>query len=122
MNYRLIPLFVLGVAILIAVANAQPIAAPENQENETVANAEFEGKVVRFSISGPKRGTGLVLTDVKLVKIGNRMMIVGTGADTGDDENWTTDVRIGFPWDSVTAYYAMTKKQFKKKALENRIL
>ena len=60
------------------------------------------------------------MTDVELIEIGNRLMIVGTGADTGDEENWTTGVRVGFAWDSVELYYAMTPKQFQAK-LESRV-
>lgn len=78
-------------------------------------DAEFDGKVVTIYFADPERGRGQILMDVALTEIGGRMMLVGTGADTGDDDDWTAGVRIGVAWDSVATYYAMTQKQYDEK-------
>ena len=77
--------------------------------------SEFDGKVVTVYLSGPEKRAGQILTDVELIELGGRTMIVGTGAETGHAKDWTTGVRIGLAWDSVQSYYAMTKEQFAEK-------
>ncbi|MCG8653961.1 MAG: hypothetical protein MI861_29245, partial [Pirellulales bacterium] len=62
--------------------------------------------------------SGQILTDVKIIEIAGRFVLVGTGADTGEEDDWTQDVRVGIPWDNVKSYYAMTPQQFDKKIKE----
>jgi len=77
--------------------------------------SEFDGKIVTVYFGDPTSGHGQILTDVSLTEIGGRMVLVGTGAHTPVDDNWTEGVRIGVAWDSVGTYYAMTKEQYDAK-------
>lgn len=89
------------------------------QDDASIPEAdEFEGKYVTVYVSDPLEGAGQILQDVELIRLGGRYMIAGTGADTGELDDWTAGVRVGIAWDSVTFYYVMTEKQFKEKLLE----
>ena len=81
--------------------------------------ADFEGRVVTIYFGDRARGRGHILTDVRLVKMGERVMIVGNGADRKEDDDWRVGIEFGVPWDSVTSYYSMTKKQYDRKLEEH---
>ncbi len=103
------------VAGLLFVMMANDRGTFAEQEIGVKRDGEFDGKIVAIYFGNPENGSGQILTDVSLTEIGGRMMLVGTGADTGDDDNWTAGVRMGVAWDSVATYYAMTKDQYDEK-------
>jgi len=104
----IVTLLLLSIAVLTTASVAQDAPAKQRMN-------EFAGKVVTVYLSDPQKGAGQILTDAELIEIGGRWMLVGTGADTGRDEDWTAGVRIGIAWDNVQIYYAMTEKQFDEK-------
>lgn len=115
----LTPLMLLAFVVL-AVGHLPRSVESNATENAAVpSNAEFAGKIVSVYISGPQQGSGQILEDVELITMGGRTILVGTGADTGEDDDWTVGVRAGIPWDSVMIYYAMTPQQFQKKIRES---
>ncbi len=75
----------------------------------------FVGKIVTVYTSAQGE-RGFVLTDVKLETIGGRMFMVGIGADTGAQDDWTKGLVISVAWDAVTTYMPMTPEQFKELA------
>lgn len=113
-------------ATLLIVASALLISSLIFQFNSTNAQDPkpklpqnvFDGKIVTIYTTGKKMRTGAILVNAELKEIGGRMMLVGAGADTGDDDNWTAGVQIGVAWDSVSTYYAMTPEQYEIKLKE----
>lgn len=117
MTTRLKPLAVavtLTALSVILVSISSPVGVSADPPPHEVKN-EFEGKVVTVYLSDPQEGTGQILTDAELLTIGGRLMLVGTGADTGVEGDWTSGLRVGIAWDSIDIYYAMTQKQFDEK-------
>ena len=115
MNRLLITFSILGVVAAIAATHAKPVDSPAIQEVKADPNSEFEGEFVMFFHDADKTRNGTFLTDVKLVEIGNRLMIVGTGADNKSETNKLIGYRVRFPWQSVSDCYSMTQKQFEDK-------
>ncbi|MFI5401483.1 MAG: hypothetical protein ACHQ1G_00890 [Planctomycetota bacterium] len=67
---------------------------------------------VYSSLEG-ERGRGLVMHTCSLRQVGGRTLLVGTCADTGGDEKWSSGVEAALPWDSVVLVYSMTREQFE---------
>lgn len=120
MMTRLLPSLVVTAVVFVAVLLSQNVAVSGQDAEAKEKTSEFDGKVVTVYLSTGSRKSGQILTDVKLIEVGGRMMITGTGADTEREDNWTTGVRIGLAWDSVQSYYAMTEEQYEKKVLEHQ--
>lgn len=100
----------LAAISLFAIVALNPTAFALQEQPESVD--EFEGKFVTVYYDA-ERVRGTVLKDVSLKEMGGRIMLVGTGVDTGDPDNWTAGVRIGMPWDTVEFFYALTPEQFE---------
>ena len=109
-------IIVLAFVVFASTAVSQMSLTVADEGN---AKPLFKDKVVTIYTSSGKN-SGDVLTNVKLQMVGGRMMITGIGADTGGDDDWTKGAEVGFPWETVTAYIAMTPEQFKK-ARANRL-
>lgn len=106
----------LSIALIGWAAMQTPTFAEEKAQS--TAEAEFDDKVVTIYFGDPSKGRGQILTDVSLMEIGGRMMLVGTGVETGHERDWTGGVRIGVAWDSIVTYYAMTQSQYEEKMKE----
>lgn len=114
----LTPLMLLAFLVL-AAGHLPPSLESNATENAAVSNhPEFAGKIVSVYISDPQQGSGQILENAELITMEGRTILVGTGADTGQEGDWTTGVRVGIAWDSVTMYYAMTPQQFQDKFKE----
>lgn len=116
---------VVFMAFLAVSAYWYSAASVEADEQLDVPRqSEFDGMYVTVYIEGSQRGTGQILTDAKIVEIAGRKILVGIGAETGHEKNWTQNVRIGIPWDSIKSFYAMTPDQFEdkmKKHVEDKV-
>jgi len=117
-NQTIVLLTAIAVIVLAALFLKSPTSLAQDKAEQPKVASEFEGKYVTVYLSGTRRGSGEVFTDAKLIKVGGRTMIVGTGADTGEADDWRIGLQIGVPWDSVSRYYVMTEEQFEKKILE----
>lgn len=86
------------------------------EEEPAGSKNPFAGKIVTVYLNGPTLENGEVIENAELREIGGRTVLVGTGADTGQEEDWTAGVDIGIAWDSVAMYYVMTREQFDEKS------
>ena len=92
---------VAAVALLVIATSIHSISAAAQSGNEKKKQDEFEGKIVTVYLHDADAHQGAVLTDVELIELGGRIMLVGTGADTGQENNWTAGTRVGLAWDKV---------------------
>jgi len=104
----LIPTSILALVLalfFVIPASQDATAAPLEKE-------VFEGKIMTLYVDDPLKGSGQVLRDVELKKIGDRWMVFGLGVSTGQAGEWDEDLIAGVAWDAVTAFYLMTPDEF----------
>ena len=94
------------------------LSSAEEDQGQPTENP-FAGKVVTVYLDGAAIQNGQVLENAEIKEVGGRTMLVGIGADTGQDGNWTAGVPVGVAWESVAMYYLMTREQFTKMAREH---
>jgi hypothetical protein len=108
----------LAFALLpIALSTGTKTAA---QNPAPVQNNIFEGKIVTAYLDDPLKGSGQVMKDARLEKIGDRWVLLGTGVSTGQPGEWDDGLIVGISWDSVTAFYVFTQAQFDEKIKDAR--
>ena len=114
MNFKKVLLAGLfGVAALsLALVSGTKISA---ESAAPVRNDIFHGKIVTAYLADPLKGTGQVLKDARLERIGDRWILLGTGVSTGQAGEWDEGLTAGVSWDDVTAFYIFTPEQFDEK-------
>lgn len=101
-------LALLTIALSTGTRTAAQNAAP-------VQNEIFHEKVVTAYLDDPLKGSGQVMKDARLEKIGDRWILLGTGVSTGQAGEWDEGLTAGISWDDVTAFYIFTPAQFDEK-------
>ena len=114
--HRTIAFVLVATALIFSAYNWVCVDVAADEALQFPGKTEFEGKIVTVYPNGSGEGSGQVMTDVEIVEVGKRLILVGTGADTGQEGDWTQDVRVGIPWENVRSYFAMTPEQFEKMA------
>src|SRR5262245_18174385 len=87
-RFRPIAIALAFATIALVVIAAFSSTGVAGDPTPTDVKNEFAGKIVTVYLSDPLTGNGEIMTDVELLTIGGRLMLVGTGADTGDDKEW----------------------------------
>lgn len=101
------------ISLMLAVAGTLIVSSATADDTKPIDDRNaFAGKVVTIYQSGTKSAGGHILVDVELKEICGRMILVGTGAETGRNENWAAGIQVGIAWDTVDTYFAMTHEQF----------
>jgi len=117
MKTTIFPLLMSCVVVLVAVllSLSMTTAAQDGNavEKKNEIESMFDGKYVSVYIKDSRKHSGQILTDAKLVEVGGKTMLIGWGADTERDANWTAGVRVGIAWESVNRFYVLTDEQFE---------
>lgn len=79
---------------------------------DSVNNEMFDGKIVTVYLDDPLDGSGQVMEEAKLHRIGDRWILMGKGVETGQPGEWDAGLTAGVPWDQVTSFYLFTPEQF----------
>lgn len=85
------------------------------QNDAPVQNEVFHKKIVTVYLDDPLNGSGQVMEDARLEKVGDRWVLLGTGVSTGQAGEWDEGLTAGISWDDVTAFYVFTPAQFDEK-------
>ena len=102
--------------VSLCFAAAFFIPLPSGAEDRGApADNPFAGKILTLYLKGESIH-GQVLENAEFKEVRGRTMIVGIGADTGQNGNWSAGVSVGVAWDSVAMYYAMTREQYNERA------
>ncbi len=104
-----------GLALLTVVFSTGTQSAAQNAA--PVQNEIFDGKIVTVYMDDPLNGSGQVMKDARLEKIGDRWILLGTAVSTGQEGEWDEGLTSGIAWDAVTAFYIFTQAQFEEKLL-----
>lgn len=104
----LISLACLTIALTAGAKTAAQNAAP-------VQNEIFRDKFVTVYLDDPLKGSGLLMKDARLEKVGDRWFLLGTAASSGQAGEWDEGLTAGASWDDVTAFYTFTAAQFDEK-------
>jgi hypothetical protein len=76
----------------------------------------FDGKIIYVTVDESKDmeelGSAIVMIDVKLEQIGDRLFIVGTGYG-GTSRAWYKDMTVGIAWENVNRFFALTSEQYE---------
>lgn len=111
-NRILIAGFVSLVLLAIALSSGTRTAA---QNAAPVQNDIFHEKIVTVYLDDPLKGSGQVMKDARLERIGDRWVLLGIGVSTGQAGEWDEGLTAGISWDDVTAFYIFTPAQFDEK-------
>ncbi|TWT55148.1 hypothetical protein Pla22_28020 [Rubripirellula amarantea] len=103
----------LSLVLLTVVFSARGESAPQNAA--PIHQELFDGKIVTVYMNDPVKGSGQVMQEVRLEKIGDRWMLLGTAVSTGQEGEWDDGLITGFSWEAVTAFYVFTQEQFDEK-------
>jgi hypothetical protein len=106
-----------GLTLIALVAAVVFLVArgPASAQQETKKENPFQGSVVTVYLDGPNLEHGQILENAEIKEIGGRKMLVGVGANSGQDGDWTAGLSVGIAWDQVAIYYLESQEQFKKK-------
>lgn len=116
--YRLLVTGFFSLALLtIALSTGTKTSA---QNTAPIQNEIFTGKIVTVYLDDPLKGSGQVMKDARLEKIGDRWILLGTGVSTGQAGEWDEGLTAGVSWDAVTAFYIFTQAQFDEKVKNTR--
>ncbi len=115
---RILMIGLLALALLpIALLTGTKTAA---QHPGTFKVNIFEGMIVTVYLDDPLKGSGQVMKDARMAKIGDRWVLLGTGVSTGQPGEWDDGLITGISWDAVTAFYVFTQAQFDEKIKDAR--
>jgi len=110
---RILTATFIGLALLTIVFSIGTKTSAQNAA--PTQNEIFDGKIVTVYLDDPLKGSGQVLKDARLEKIGDRWMLLGTAVSTGQEGEWDEGLTAGIAWDAVTAFYVFTQIQFEEK-------
>lgn len=116
-NRKVIAGFFVVACLVFALTAASSTAV---QNTAPAENEIFHDKVVTVYLDDPRSGSGQVLKEAKLQKIGDRWFLVGKAVYTGQAGEWDDGLTSGVSWDDVTAFYIFTEEQFAEKMTDPR--
>jgi hypothetical protein len=104
----------LVISALVGLSLAALAAADLNGEKPADASNPFAGKVLMIYLSADPEVPSHTLEDVKVEKIWGHDFLVGVGADTKRDEDWTVGMKFKIAVEHILGFTEFTPEEFQK--------
>lgn len=114
--------FVFGLVLAAVFAVAAASLLPGQQRAAGTMEDDFTGKILMVYVSGDMDSGLYMVESARLATIGERLFLVGTGAETGFTGDWSKGMPVRIAWSAITRYYPMSAEQAKRVQQANRTM
>jgi hypothetical protein len=105
------------LAVALVVVGVSVLSGASSEATAT-ADEDFTGKTLVVYFGGAEQVT--YVQSARLSRIGGKVFLCGTTADSGMKDDWSRGLTVRIAWDNVERFYPLTAEQYKRAQEANK--